>query len=172
MRGHASAAIVLLFTIAATAAASDAWLIRFSSYAAVPGFEGYSVVWQDDVLFFNTNAESVDVRLLGVSNGSMRPAVVPVTLPPGRVTSLNHAQQAETWIPTGGGSPATLYVVHVDIPSGVVVESRNQFSTTSESRSSFRSRWERRRFRSRVSSHPQTSRSPTSAPISAAPRRA
>jgi hypothetical protein len=98
--------------------------LRFFSYGR--GSSAGSVLWLDDVLFFNTNAAPVAVRFLGVSNGPAQDDVPPsLTLPPGRVVSLDSAPVAPKWVPNL--SSVSPYILHLDIPSGVIVESRDEF---------------------------------------------
>lgn len=100
------------------AVASDAYFVRF----AIPND---AVVWSDDILFLNTNATPVTVRFLGVSNGNARVDVPSLELPPLRTTSLASTPSvARKWSP----DPLTgLWILHLDVPAGVVVESRDEF---------------------------------------------
>lgn len=98
--------------------ASDAYFIRFRSPGPAQGCE--QLVWRDNVLFYNQGTTVLNVRLLGMSNGPAPPdAAAVVALPPHRVVSLNDVTQS--WDPGTG-----LWVVHVDVPPGVVVESRDE----------------------------------------------
>jgi hypothetical protein len=62
---------------------------------------------------------------LGVSNGAPQVEPPPLNLPPGHVVSLNSTVDvAEKWEPRPLPS---LYILHLDVPAGVVVESRDDF---------------------------------------------
>lgn len=113
-------ALLVCLVVTLPGAAGDAYLIRFKS-----GFLGNGSYWLDQVLFHNANATPVQVRLLGVSNS--RPVIDPpaMEIPPRRVMSLrDNWPVADRWQPS---EPVPLYVQHLDVPSGVTVESRNEF---------------------------------------------
>lgn len=114
--------VVLLCAIgfAVQLSAADVYLVRFA--AAGPAGVNGNVVWRDDVLLLNTQAVPVHVRLIGISNGAL-PTGEPsdISLSPGKVVSLN--RQAN-WSP----EPAVpLWVIHVDVPAGVFLESRDEY---------------------------------------------
>jgi hypothetical protein len=112
-------ALLVLFTTNVFAA--DAWLIRFQSHRSSPP----SSYWRDDALFLNTNSEPVTVKFLGMSNSPPVADVPDLELPPNQMVSLQAEWPVgDRWRPDVW---APLYVVHVDVPPGVVVESRNEF---------------------------------------------
>ncbi len=89
MFGKRFAVCVLLATLCTRAAiAADAYFLLFSAHGRQYA-SGAPVFWTGDVLFYNAGTSPADVRLLGVSNGATQPNVQPLTLAPGRVTSLN-----------------------------------------------------------------------------------
>jgi hypothetical protein len=110
---------LLVLTVARHSSAADAYFISFAA-AGRPSTAGGQVLWGDQVVFFNTNAVPVEVRFLGISN--VPPPANPSTLmlPPGRLI----IGYPENWHP---GAVTTLAVLHLDIPSGVVVDSQDQF---------------------------------------------
>jgi hypothetical protein len=109
---------VLLFCVTTVAWGSDAYLIRFRSDGPVRGCE--ELLWRDNVLFYNQGTEPVSVRLLGMSNAAPPPdALASIALPPGKVVSLNDTTRS--W-----DAGASLWVLHVDVPPGVIVESRDE----------------------------------------------
>ncbi len=114
--------MLMLLAICSETLASDAYVVSFNA-AGRSGAAGF-IGWNSDVLFYNTNTAPVTVRLLGISNGSL-PQGTPLELqlPPGRTISLNRQLQGR-WIPLQ--SP-TLWVLHLDIPTGVIAESRDEF---------------------------------------------
>lgn len=109
-------AVAVLLT-GSSVVASDAYFVRFLANTA-------SVNWVDDILFFNTNATAVDVRFLGVSNGAAAPVTPPLTLPPLQSVSLASSPAGAQWTPVTFPS---MFILHLDIPAGVVVESRDEF---------------------------------------------
>ena len=120
----ALATLFALVSLEQPAYAADAYFIRF--FASGQGNTLNDIRWRDDILFFSTNATPVDVKFAGVSNGTPQALTPPLTLPPGTPVSLDNNQAVnQAWIPNGGPS---LWVLHLDIPAGVVVESRDSFS--------------------------------------------
>jgi hypothetical protein len=131
-------AVVSAFLSASSMCAADGYFVRFNALGKSNAT--YATRWRDDILFFNQNAAPVDVKFVGVSNGTPGPNTPPLTLPPGPNTppltlppgvaiSLNANEAVEqAWSPVGGPS---LWVLHLDVPSGVVVESRDEFFAAS-----------------------------------------
>jgi len=114
--------LAMVIVPAVGASGADAYFVRFTAY-------GNSVLWADDILFFNTNAFPVNVRFLSVSNGSANTDVPDLTLPPRRTTSLRaNSAVAEKWAPNP--DVVQLWVLHLDVPSGVIAESRDEFYFT------------------------------------------
>jgi hypothetical protein len=109
----------IAFLSALTLRGDDAYFIRFTAF-------GSGIMWADDVLFFNTNPFPVSVRFIGVSNGLPQSPTPDLMLPSRRTTSLRANDPiTHTWAPNPTSVP--LWVLHVDIPSGVIVESRDEF---------------------------------------------
>jgi hypothetical protein len=116
--------ILAIMMVYRSAGAADAYFVRFQA----PGrFDvGDTVLWADEILFYNTGTAPAIVRFLGVSNGTPQPDPPTLTLPPGQVISLDTAQSVnERWLPL---PVPTLWVLHLDVPAGVVAESRNEYS--------------------------------------------
>jgi hypothetical protein len=113
---------VAMLLAAATLFGADAYFVRFTAY-------GSSILWADDILFFNTTPFPVNVRFVGVSNGAAHADTPDLVLPPRRTTSLR-ANNAitEKWAPNPDVTP--LWVLHLDVPPGVIVESRDDFYFT------------------------------------------
>ena len=109
--------IIIATTLSATAAADDVWVLQGNAVGASAGL--VSDLWISDALFFNTNPSPALVRLLGVSNGSALTTDRELVLAGGRGTSLN--REDKRWSPS---SEAPLWITHLDVPTGVVVESR------------------------------------------------
>jgi hypothetical protein len=128
MRRFAQVALVAFsVVIGANVYGSDAFFVRFDALGKSNAI--WATRWRDDILFFNQNVGAVDVKFVGVSNGSAGPATPPLTIPPGTAVSLNANQTVEqAWRPVGG---PTLWMLHLDIPPGVVVESRDEFFAAS-----------------------------------------
>lgn len=118
-----TALCLLLLLVTTTADAADAYFIRFSALGRqLPS--GAPVQWVDDVLFYNTGNAPAQVRLVGVSNGASQPDAPELTLAPGTVTSLSaDAVVAPKWQPI---PLPVMWVLHLDIPPGVVTESRDE----------------------------------------------
>ena len=108
-----------------SAVASDAFLVGFFAYGKSSGC--HYALWHSDTLLFNTRAVPATIRLLGVSNGPLLPdAPSSVTVAPREVASV--LRRARSWAPSGAYSGYSIWVVHVDIPDGVVIESRDEVS--------------------------------------------
>jgi hypothetical protein len=119
-------AIILALLLCNAAGATELYLIRFFTLSD-RGLLGF---WRDDVLFFNTNVVPVDVTLLGVSNGELPPTAPSLPLPPGTLVSLNSNPPVDgLWQPIPSSS---FYVLHLNVPNGVIIQSRNEFWTYSQ----------------------------------------
>lgn len=124
MKKLALAVVLVAISVAPQSVhASDVFLIRFDALGKSNAL--FVTRWRDDVLFFNGNVTPVEVRFVGVSNGTPQATTPPLTIPAGAVGSLNANQTVEaSWRPVGGPS---LWLLHLDVPPGVVVESRDEF---------------------------------------------
>jgi len=100
--------------------ASDAYFVGFEARG-----KG-SILWRDNILLYNSRPAPATIRFVEVSNGGA-PAPSPLTfvLPPGKTISVSDAT-GDSWrarqLP-----PVPLWVLHLDVPEGVIVESRNAF---------------------------------------------
>jgi len=120
-------AVTFLVAVASPSFGSDAYFVRFNAVGRPVGSGNIS--WVDDILFFNTNAASVSVRFVGASNGAVQANPPDLVLPPGRTVSLNANSIINgAWTPLP--MPA-LWVLHLDVPAGVVAESRDEFYVSS-----------------------------------------
>jgi len=86
--------------------------------------------WADDVLLYNGNSSPATIRLLSFSNAGI-PTDLPttVTIASQQAMSLNAATRTNPWRPSDGGGTGTsaLSGVHLDVPTGVVIDSRDEF---------------------------------------------
>lgn len=99
--------------------AGDAYFVRFRAF-------GNSIMWADDILFYNTNASPVTVRFIGVSNGESQHTIRDLPLPSHKTVSAQASETiTQTWEPNI--AIPTLWVVHLDVPPGVIAESRDEF---------------------------------------------
>lgn len=117
---------VVVFGVVASAFGADAYLLRFESFHVWSFCHGTS--WRDEVLLYNTLATPATVRLLGVSGGLV-PADAPteVVVPPRQVVSLD-AATGFRWRPEPRSRNYQMWAVHLDVPAGVVIDSRNAFN--------------------------------------------
>lgn len=119
--------LTLMLMVANRLIAADAYFIRFSATGHGNAVGTRSVVWRDDIILFNTTKTTVNVQFLGVSNGGAQADTPPLTLAPGLPVSLNASPVNQQWAPVG--APA-LWELHLDIPAGVIAESRDEFYVT------------------------------------------
>ncbi len=103
-----------LYVCAVGGARADIWAFRFDARSG-----GISVSWHDDLVFHNTAKQDAVVRLVGISNGEIRPED-PIEIPvaAGRTVSL---AGRGLWKPD---SFPDLWVVRLEVPEGVIVASR------------------------------------------------
>jgi hypothetical protein len=107
---------LLTCLVSGAASASEIWTFRFNSL----NYRRLTISWQDDLIFRNTTDQDAVVRLLGLSNGGIRSDEVrDIAVPAGRTLSLWNLWNR--WQPDT--FPA-LWVVHVEVPDGVLVASR------------------------------------------------
>jgi hypothetical protein len=120
------ALLITAMLLCGTAHSTDAYFVRFNTFGRRTATG--NVIWLDDILFYNTNTIPVGVKFVGVSNGAAQEDLPTLTLPPGQTISLNATQRvSEKWMPI---PVPPLWVLHLDIPSGVVVESRDEYYVT------------------------------------------
>jgi hypothetical protein len=114
---------VALCLLASRAQSADAYFVRFDAIGQSTG--SGNVLWLDDILFFNTNDVPATVTFLDVSNGPRQAATPPLTLPPRQTVSLNAKHDVGgKWRPAAA---TPLWILHLDVPTGVIVESRDEF---------------------------------------------
>ena len=116
--------VLTLMLLCRIAYASDAYFIRFRTQGRQTP-SGASMIWGDDILFYNTGVAPAVVQFLGVSNGSPQGDVPTLTLPAGQPIFLNATPVAERWRPV---PVPPMWVLHLEIPDGVVAESRDEYS--------------------------------------------
>jgi hypothetical protein len=123
MFARISLAFLLLFALPALA--DDYYLIEMN----VPGqtVDGCAnFFWDADAIFYNLGADDQTVTLLGVSNEPFnlgRPVPPPqlqqLHVPPGRAASLRQS----TGIPWGPYYASPMWIIHVDAPPSILVDS-------------------------------------------------
>jgi hypothetical protein len=115
---------VLLTSYSPTVLGGDAYIVMFKAIGASTGCR--SVVWASDAVFYNQNAVPVTVRLVDGSVGVVPIGEPTLLLPPGVPTSM--ALQRPSWAPSGSEqSTYVFWVTHLDVPSGVIIDSRDTF---------------------------------------------
>lgn len=132
---HVVGAIVTLqLLLCVTAAsASDVYLFRFHARGTAVGFA--YLKWQDTALLLNHTDIPLVVRAVEVSKGFV-PISSPqdrFTMSPGAVISLDDTDLA-LWEPVPvAESGDNLWVLHIDVPEGITVESRDEIIRASAS---------------------------------------
>jgi len=111
--------LALLF-LASTAHAADVWLLQAAADGWSDGCRAQS--WGGDAVFHNTADAPATIRLLGVSGGAVTDPAVPRSfdVPPHRTVTLQQMihglWRATSWM--------SIWVTHLDVPEGVLVEGR------------------------------------------------
>jgi hypothetical protein len=107
--------------------AEELYAVRFNTLSSINGF--LRIHWRDDIVFHNTTSRDVAVRLLGMSNGGNAETPTALVVPANRTVSASAEAAARTnWSPRTG-ELVPLWVVHLDVPQGVVVQSRAEAHT-------------------------------------------
>ena len=124
MKLFVTALVVVSLVVTTDALGSDAYLYQFVASGKVVGCN--SAQWGSDVLFYNQNPTASVVRLVGISNGTVASDVPTTwTLAPRSAVSLRRL--GPTWSPSNPpASGAIVWVLHLDVPEGVTVESRDE----------------------------------------------
>jgi len=112
--------LILVATFFSSAAvASDVYLLRFDAVSRQSGC--LNVVWHDQAMLLNSTNAPATVRVVGVSEGKPASgAADSFVIPAGSAVSLEDAL-GRPWL-----SIARLYVMHLDVPPGIRVASRNE----------------------------------------------
>jgi hypothetical protein len=119
-KGFAVAAGLFALLAAARATAADRYAARFN--VGGPQLdEETGTIWVDRISFHNTTAGDLAVHPIGVSNGRLDPAAHDLIVPGGRTVSVRSDVDASGWAPLPA---APLWVIHLDVPAGIVMESR------------------------------------------------
>jgi hypothetical protein len=108
----------LAFLNPGSGAADDLYAVRFVARSE-PGC--LFIRWEDELVFHNAGMGDRIVTLLGVSNGALPETNRQLLIPAGRTVRLDGS-----WTPRGG---ALLWVLHLDVPVGVAVQSRAEAHT-------------------------------------------
>jgi hypothetical protein len=114
--------VLLSILSTSLAQAADRWVLEFDA-TGPPSFQGCPTLWTDAVIFHNGSSAVATVTLLGVSNGGVPQGVdASFDVVPGETTFLAAKVGGETWRP----SEADVWVVHVDVPEGLSIESHGE----------------------------------------------
>jgi hypothetical protein len=98
--------------------ADDVWVLQGSAQSSLEG-NLLLYLYTSDVLLYNTNQSPARIRVIEVSNGPLLTTDRELILEPAHSTSIARAKKE--WHPD---STAPLWVTHLDVPAGVIVESR------------------------------------------------
>src|SRR5260370_9768611 len=98
--------------------ADDVWVLQGNAQSALEG-NILLYLYTSDVLFYNRNTSSARIRVLEISNGQLLTTDRELILDPAKSTSIARANKA--WRPD---TSAPLWVTQLDVPPGVIVESR------------------------------------------------
>lgn len=107
--------VVVACAVSRLCIAEDVYAVRFFARSEPCSL---LILWEDDIVFHNSTNADKTVRLLGVSNGEARVPAEQLAVPAGRTVS---AKGRVAWVPDAS---VPLWVVHLDVPSGVIVQSR------------------------------------------------
>jgi hypothetical protein len=113
---------ILICGVAATVRAKDVYVVQipFASFRTVTADPCTMFSWGSSILAVNPTSTAGDVRLLGVSNGSMRADPQVATIAPGQVANLDAV--SENWVPADG-TPSVI-VLHLNIADGLILTPR------------------------------------------------
>jgi hypothetical protein len=113
---------ILICGVAATAQAKDVYVVQipFESDRIVTANPCTIFSWVSSILALNPTSTAGDVRLLGVSNGSMRSDPHVATVAPGQMAYLDAV--GENWVPADG-TPSVI-VLHLNIADGLILTPR------------------------------------------------
>jgi hypothetical protein len=118
MKSRTGCLAVLAAVLACShAPAEDVYAVRFVVHSELAGGV-LCVTWNDDLIFHNTTGADAAVSLLGLT-GTMPAQPTTLVVPPGKTVS---ARDNVNWSPSPVNPP--LWVVHLDVPEGVIVQSR------------------------------------------------
>ena len=106
--------VLFALLVAGTANAADIWAFRFRSSSAM--CVGW-IEWSDDLIFHNRTDQDLSVRLLNMTGGD-GDRTPDLAIPAHKTISL--ANFWGIWSPT----VEPLWVVHLDVPAGVITSSR------------------------------------------------
>jgi hypothetical protein len=105
--------VLLSAVIASPIRAEDIWVLQGFATSPIPG-SVFAYIWSSGVLLHNATVNDATIRLIDISNGApVGTGDRQFVVPPGRSASA---------LPWHGN--AGLWVTHIDVPQGVIVESR------------------------------------------------
>lgn len=103
------------------ASADEAYVVRYNRTREVGCAR---VIWRDGVTFYNEGDQPAVIRVLGVSDGAPATSTPSeFNVPPKHVTMLDDALNGG-WQPSN--AQQQLWIMRLDIPAGVRVQSRNE----------------------------------------------
>lgn len=115
----------LALFVAQSICAAPAHVIRFIAAGARVG-PCETMGWADVLTFYNTTETTATVKVLGISNGTpSRTSPDKIDLPPGTVVWADTVLRS-AWEPAGGQGSSVLWIMHLDVPEGVIIESRDE----------------------------------------------
>jgi hypothetical protein len=127
---------MILASVSSKALAGDIYVVRFFTPLTSASTEECLVVgWRDHLLFRNSTTEALTVRPLGGSNGYSPPMSDALLVPAGRSQSVmispgDEIAISNQWTPVGS---YVFMINHLDVPEGVLVESRTEIYGTASS---------------------------------------
>jgi len=116
--------VALAVLSCATTFASPVHVLRFFAPGRQQNCD--QALWVNNLVFFNGNPTAAEVHILGVANGIpvlTDPSVI--VIPPGRAVSANGVLRG-AWTPAPVDDKVKLWIMHLDVPDGVVIESRDE----------------------------------------------
>ena len=118
-------ALLSIAVLVPCAEARDIFVVRFSRVVAIDPCN--PLRWGDRLLLYNRTRSSTTVRILGISDGTPN-ATIPdsVVLDPGIVVDLD-SKLGGAWRPVPFTATAWLFVMHLDVPDGVTIDSTDTF---------------------------------------------
>jgi hypothetical protein len=107
---------------------ADAYVLRFATPGPTIDSQTGSF-WSDRITFHNGTSQPLTARILGVSNGGLRPGAADLTVDAGKTAAVSF-YEPHSWVPPIPVPP--LWVVHMDVPKGLAMESRVELSVVPE----------------------------------------
>jgi hypothetical protein len=110
--------------LARTLGAAPAHVIRFDASGPRANVCD-TLTWRDNLTFYNATDSTVTVRVLGISNGTPSSTSPDrIDIPPGHVVWADLVLRS-AWLPIDNRAPG-IWMMHLDVPEGVIIESRDE----------------------------------------------